>query len=101
MSSRVLPRLVGQDRLNAPDLAVLQSHLDAAGVVGGGGQEVSYHPDGSLSGALILLEDDFHAHPLADVVSSSTVHSSLPLLMGTHWNNRARAPVEVRESSTK
>lgn len=77
-----VPRFVGQDGLNPPNLAVIEPHLDPAGVVSGRRQDVSYHAADPSSRALVLLEDNFYAHPLTEVISSSAVHSSLPPAVG-------------------
>jgi hypothetical protein len=69
--------LVRKDLLYPTDPPILQSHLDAARVVGGRRQDILYNPDRSVAGSLVLFQDD------RDVLTGTNVLAILAVHIGS------------------
>jgi len=63
-----------QNRLYSPDLTVLQPYFDPSRMMGGGCQDIFNNPNGSLAGALILLQDDFDTQAGTNIFALLSIH---------------------------
>src|SRR5437764_12869132 len=63
------------NRLHAPDFAVVQHHFDTVRVCGTFGEDAGHDPLRQCAGALVLLLHDLHAQPRANLTSSRHTHS--------------------------
>jgi hypothetical protein len=73
-----------QNLLYAPDLPILEPHLDAVRVSSRRGQDVFYKADRPLAGPLVLFPHDRHTQPWMYGFPIPTIHRFLfspPLLV--------------------
>lgn len=93
-STSLLP-LVRKDLLHPADPAIIQSHLDSAGVVGGGREYILHNPDRSAAGSLILLQDDFDALTGSNVFPILAVHIFSPKT--EEYSDTNPGKIQIRE----
>src|SRR5579875_2690442 len=63
------------NRLHAPDFAVVEHHFDAVRVCGAFGEDAGHDALCQCAGALVLLLHDLHAQPRANFTAYRHTHS--------------------------
>src|SRR5437763_12837837 len=72
-----LRETTSNNRLHAPDFAVVQHHFDAVRMSGAFGEDAGHDALRQCAGALVLLLHDLHAQPRANFTDYRHTHSFL------------------------
>lgn len=60
---------------HAANLTVFQADFDAAGMEGGGSEDILHDAVGAFAGTLVFFEDDRYFQAWVNIVSITSVHS--------------------------
>src|SRR5262245_44592077 len=89
------------NRLHAPDFAVVQHHFDAVRVCGTFGEDADHDALRQCTGALVLLLHDLHAQPRANFTAYRHTHSfSVSCLYGVQSNQERLLKITAPDAQT-